>query len=386
MAAPHPTKELTRLDKLVRAGLPPIVAVTGPSDFFRNLAIERLIKSVPDDAELRHVDGSDLKASDASGEGASGAGSLAPELQDLRGGGLFASRSFVAVRRGGDWWKEYSAAVADLAPKISAGSSLLLESEKLDKRKKVAAALVKELVASGAYFEFRDLYDTPFDEADGMLDGELCKWVLACSKKLGVALLPQSALLVISQVGKAPGELLAELERLKAQLGVDVHREPLAPKDLAGKLTVSFESTPFEFAEAVLSGDRKAAQRSLSAMFMRGVKQKDGRAMGTGGVLPFLSSWLFGQMGQVYEGRVMLDSGMSMRDIPSRAGVRHFQDRFVAKVKYCSVERLNRGVTALHACQRKSRLSDSDTEVLLERFLAQWFDGVPIETAEEMEL
>ena len=103
-------------------------------------------------------------------------------------------------------------------------------------------------------------------------------------------------------------------------------------------------------------------------------------------MLPFLSSWLFGQMGQVYEGRVMLDSGMSMRDIPSRAGVRHFQDRFVAQVKYCSVERLNRGVTALHACQRKSRLSDSDTEVLLERFLAQWFDGVPIETAEEMEL
>lgn len=387
MAAPNPSIELARLDKLVRAGLPPIVAITGPSDFFRSKAMERLLKAVPEEAELRHVDGADLKASNADAEEDAPVGAvLAPELQDLRGGGLFATRSFVAVRRGSAWWQKHSAAIAELAPKIPDGSGLLLEAAKLDKRKKAAAALVKELIAAGAFFEFRDLYELPFDRDLGPLQGELCKWVLVCSKKLGVPLTPESAVLLVAQVGKSPGELIAELERLKSQFGADPVGAPLAPKDLTGKLTVSFESTPFEFAEAVLSGDRKAAQRSLSAMFARGVRQQDGKVMDTGGLLPFTSSWLFRQMGQVYEGRVLLDSGVSMRDLPGRAGVRQFADRFLAQVKQCSIAKLNRGVTALHACQRKSRLHGTDPEVLLERFLAQWFDGAAIETAEELEL
>jgi hypothetical protein len=121
-------------------------------------------------------------------------------------------------------------------------------------------------------------------------------------------------------------------------------------------------------------------------MFARGVRQQDGKVMDTGGLLPFTSSWLFRQMGQVYEGRVLLDSGVSMRDVPGRAGARQFADRFLAQVKQCSIAKLNRGVTALHACQRKSRLRGTDPEVLLERFLAQWFDGAAIETAEELEL
>lgn len=387
MAAPNPSLELTRLDKLVRAGLPKIVMITGDSDFFRGKAVERLLKAVPQDAELRNVDGADLKATadEDDGEAASGA-NLAPELQDLRGGGLFATSSFVVVRRGANWWKKHSASVADLAEKIPDGSGLLLESPKLDKRKKVAAALVKQVAADGALFEFRDLYELPYDRDRGPMEGELCKWVLQVSKKLGVPLEGESALLLIAQVGKTPGELLAEIERLRAQFGVDPVRAPLAPKDLVGKLTVSFASTPFEFAEAVLCGKRQAAQRSLSAMFARGVKQQDGKTMDTGGLLPFTTSWLFREIGKVYEGRLLLDRGVSMRDLPKKAGVHQFADRFLEQVKCNSIAKLNRGVTALHACQRKSRMLGEDAEVLLERFLAQWFDGVPIETAEEFEL
>lgn len=387
MAAPNPSIELSRLDKLVRAGLPPIVVITGPSDFFRGKAMERLLKAVPADAELRHVDGADLKGGDDDGDDSdAGGGALVPELQDLRGGGLFARTSFVAVRRGATWWKLHASAVADLASRIPAGSGLLLEADKLDKRKKAAAALVKDLTEVGAVFEFRDLYELPYERDRGPLEGELCKWVLQCSKKLGVPLEPESALLLIAQVGKSPDELLSEVQRLRDQFGVDTVRAPLAPKDLVGKLTVSFESTPFEFTEAVLTGDRKAAQRSLSAMFARGVRQQDGKTMDSGGLLPFTTSWLFREIGKVYEGRLLLDSGVSMRDLAAKAGVRQFADRFVAQVKCNSIAQLQRGVTALHACQRKSRILGEEAEVLLERFLSQWFDGAPIETAEELEL
>lgn len=386
MAVPNPALELKRLDTLVRGGLPPIVLVHGASEFFRTKAIERLLSAVPKDAELRTVDGAEVRGNEDADDDADAGAATVPVLQDLRGGGLFASATIVAVRRGANWWKKHSASVAEIAPKIQQGSSLLVEAPKLDKRKKAAATLFKQLAADGAVFEMRDLYDMPYDRARGPLEGELCKWVGQVSKKLGVPLTPESAWLVISQVGKSPAELLGELERLRDQMGSDPVRGALAPKDLAGKLTVSFESTPFEFAEAVLGGDRRSAQRSLAAMFQRGVKQQDGKAMDSGGVLPFTTSWLFRQISVVYEGRILFDSGTSMRDIPSRCGVRQFADRFVEQVKQNDQEQLQRGITALNACLRKSRILGEDGEALLERFLAQWFDGVPIETAEELEL
>ena len=118
MAAPNPSIEFVRLEKLVRAGLPSIVMITGDSDFFRGKAMERLLKAVPADAELRNVDGADQKvvADDSDSTVGTAGAVLAPELQDLRGGGLFARASFVAVRRGANWWKKHSASIAELAP------------------------------------------------------------------------------------------------------------------------------------------------------------------------------------------------------------------------------------------------------------------------------
>jgi|GEM_PF-1899338 len=387
MAAPNPVMELQRLGKVLRAGLPPIVLVHGPSEFFRTKAMERLLAAAPGDAEVRAVDGAEVRAAAATDDDVDGAAAATvPVLQDLRGGGLFAAVTVVAVRRAANWWKRHSASVAEVAPNIKAGSCLLVEAPKLDKRKKAVAALFKQLAASGAVFEFRDLYDMPYDRAQGPLEGELCKWVVAAGKKTGVLLTPKSAWLMVSQVGKSPVELLGELERLRDQLGSDPDRPPLAPEDLAGRLSVSFESTPFEFAEAVLGGDRRSAQRSLSAMYQRGVKQQDGKSMDSGGVLPFTTSWLYRQISVAYEGRVLLDTGTSMRDIPARCGVRQFADRFLEQVKKNDQAQLQRGLTALHACLRKSRLLGEGGEALLERFLAQWFDGAPIETAEELQL
>ena len=239
---------------------------------------------------------------------------------------------------------------------------------------------------SGSFFEFRDLYDQPYDRSRSPLEGELCKWIVGRARSLGVPLQPEAAWLLVMQVGKMPGELLAELQRLRDQFGADAKRTPLSPTDLRGKLTTSFASTPFELADAVLAGDRRAAFRSVRAMFDRGVRGKDGKNMDTGGLLPFTTSWLFGQMATVLEGRHLLDEGVSVRDLPTMLGVRQFVERFVEQVQKQTMGRLRRGLLALHACQRLSRLSGEDPDALLERFLTQWFDGAPIPTAEDLEL
>ncbi|MEC8651002.1 MAG: hypothetical protein VXY92_00445, partial [Planctomycetota bacterium] len=111
MAVPNPAQELTRLDKVVRAGLPPIVLVHGASEFFRSKAVARLLAAVPEDAEVRAVDGAEVRATDDGEEDA--AATAVPVLQDLRGGGLFASATVVAVRRAANWWRKHGAAVAD---------------------------------------------------------------------------------------------------------------------------------------------------------------------------------------------------------------------------------------------------------------------------------
>jgi len=403
MAAPNGEDELTRLGKLVQKGLPPLLVVTGVNDPFRAEAVDRAVAAVPKDAELRLVDagderggggggGDDDGGSDDDGDGgvetaaADAATASCPELQDLRGGGLFARAAFVVVRRASGWWQRHGGAVAAALPRFGKGCGLVVEAPKLDKRKKAVQQLLKQLADAGALFEFRELYDMPFDRTRSPFEGELCKWVVGRAQKLGVPLQLDAAWLLVMQVGKAIPELLAELQRLRDQLGADPKRKPLAPADLRGKLTCSFGSTPFELAEAVLGDDRRAAWRSVRAMFERGVRSKDGKAMDPAGVLPFATSWLFGQFAQALEGRQMLDAGVSDRDLPQKCGVFQFADRFVANVRRHGQPRLRRGIQALHACQRQSRLTGEDADALMERFLAQWFDGAPIPSAEDLGL
>jgi DNA polymerase III delta subunit len=399
MAAPHPDDEMARLQKLCKQGLPAVTVVTGTNDFFRAEAMELLLAAVPPDAELRRIDAVDERAGGGGGEedgdddGEESASSAdaevglaqCPELMDLRGGGLFARSTIVCIRRGKNWWDRYVPTLAAQIPKFGKGCGLLLEATKLDKRKKVAAQLVKSLSEAGALFEFRDLYETPFDRSRSPAEGELAKWVARRSGKLGVALSPEASWLIVAQVGKSLPELAAELGRLRDQLGADPQRKPLQPSDLHGRLTCSFESTPFELAEAVLSNDKQRALRSVRAMFDRGVRGKDGK-QDTGGVFPFATSWLWRSLAKAHEGRQMLDRGVSPRDVAAKLGVFQFAERFVEQVQKNNLVRLRRGLLALHHCARQLRLTGEEPDLLLERFLGQWFDGRPIPRAEDLEL
>jgi DNA polymerase III delta subunit len=265
----------------------------------------------------------------------------------------------------------YTDALVQALPKFAKGSGLVLEAQKIDKRRK----LWKELADQGVLFEFRDLYEQPYDRSRGPLEGELVQWVVQKSRSFGVALTPESALLLCEQTSKSPGELMAELQRVRDALGPDPKRKPLAPADLRGKLSVGFESTPFELADAVLSRDRTAAFRSLRAIFDRAVRQKDGKAMDDGGKFPFATSWLFQSMAQLHEGRLLVDEGVRPEDVPARVGVRGFPDRYLGHLRKNGSEQLERGLLSLLHCQRESRSTGEDPDVLLERFLVRWFDN-----------
>lgn len=387
MAVPNPEQELERVRQVCKRGLPKVAIVSGPAGFFRAEALDLLLATVPAEAELRTLDAGGEKAprggTDAADDGDAGAegdgdaepvGQLGDEVLDLRGGGLFCKRAYLCVRRGDAWMKRHGAALAAFLPKIASGCGLLVEVAKLDRRTKAAKALEQ----AGALFEFRELYDSPWDRSRSPLEAELVGWIVQRSRQAGVALLPEAAFLLMAQVGKSPAELVAEIRRLVDQFGADARRRPLGPEELRGRLTTSFESNPFELAEAILAGDERRATRSVRAMFDRGVRDRKGTTMDPAGVWPFASSWLFSALAQAYEGRLLLDSGVPARDLAGRLGVRVFQERFLEGVTRNPADRLRQGLLALHECQRALRLAADEPDVLFERFLSAWFRGRPV--------
>jgi DNA polymerase III delta subunit len=182
----------------------------------------------------------------------------------------------------------------------------------------------------------------------------------------------------MSTVGTRPAELVQELSRLRDGLGASTRKrtQPLTPEDLRGKLTCSFESTPFELAEAILARDRRRALRSVLAMYRRGVRSRDGGSVDTGGLFPFITSWLYQSLTQVREGRLLLDQGQPLPKIPALVGVRMFIDRFLSQVQQNPAADLTRGLRLLMQCQRELRTTGEDPQLLLERFLSRYFKHV----------
>jgi len=351
MAVPNPERELQRLDQETKAGIAARTVILGPSDWFRARAFDLVLERVDQKADLRIVDG------EQKSEG--------KELAALRGAGLFAKASVLAVRRAEDWLAAVGDQLLVLAPKIPKGSALVVEAKKLDKRTRLG----KLLGEGPGLYEFRDLYAEPWDARSSPLEAELVQWLVQRSRAAGAPLSPEAAWLLVSTVGKDPGELLAEVGRLRHVVGE--RKGPLTVEDLRGKVNASFQSTPFEFAEAFLLRDRKRCLRALGAMFARGLKDKDGGAIDQGGVFPFVTSWLQQTIGQVLAGRQELDRGTPLAEVSSRVGVRLFQDRFMRQVQVNDRPSLERALGELLRCQRELRSTGEDPQLLLESLVAR---------------
>ena len=354
MAVPNPERELERLRRSIAGRLPPFLLVLGPSRFFRNEAVDLALRAVPPAAELVMIEGE----GDSDGS----------ELQHLRGGGLFARQAVVCVRRGDAWLKRVAETLEATLPKIHAGSALVLDVQKLDRRTKLGKAL-----AAGAAFEFRELYTEPYDRTRSPADAEVVGWLQERARGHEVPVTTEAALLLLATVGKDPAELVAELGRLRATLGAT--KKPLSPAELHGKLSVAFESTPFEFAEALLAGDRRRCERSLTAMFARGIKGRDGETIDQGGLLPFIVSWTHQALCSAHEGRMLFDRGVARRELAERAGVRVFQERWVEQVVANPLPKLRHGLLALRDVQRELRTTGEDPERLLQRFVRRFLDA-----------
>lgn len=357
MAVPNPERELKRLEQKAKAGLDRVTVVLGASGFFRAEALELALAAIPQGRDLRSIDG---QQDSTDGR----------ELQLLRGAGLFGGGTWLVVRRAEGWLAAHGEELSRSLDAISPRCGLIVEATKFDKRTKVGKAL-----AARDVYEFRDLYAEPFDRSRSPLEAELVAFVNQRARALGVPLTPEAAYVIVTTVGKEPAEIIPELRRLAERLGAQAKQKPLPPEALRGHLTCAFESTPFEFAEALLDHDRARCLRSLAAMFARGVKGRDGASVDRGGVFPFVTSWLHQSLANAHRGRCLLDRGVPANDVAQQVGVRVFADRFIRQVNQNPQARLLRGLHLLHDTQRRLRSTGEDPQLLLETMLARYFAG-----------
>src|SRR5687767_14332352 len=143
MAVPNPERELERLRSKAKGGLGAVTVITGASGFFRGQAVAIAVAAVPAGSDLRSVEGQ------VETDGG--------ELQHLRGASLFGG-GWLVVRRGDAWLAAHDVAVLQALQSLGRGCGLIVEAQKLDRRTKLGKAL-----AGRVCYEFRDLYDAPYD-------------------------------------------------------------------------------------------------------------------------------------------------------------------------------------------------------------------------------
>ena len=142
---------------------------------------------------------------------------LARVIIEMRTTGLFAADKVVTVFDAEALVAEGAEMLADLAPALPAGQTLILCLSKLDRRRKAN----QRLLAAGALVEIPVLYATapPWKRGGPAFDNDYARFVQARLRARGIACAPQVAQVLVERVGASLGEVAAEADRLASILG-----------------------------------------------------------------------------------------------------------------------------------------------------------------------
>ncbi|HTF87585.1 MAG TPA: hypothetical protein VK843_04190 [Planctomycetota bacterium] len=310
----HPEEVLEGLRAELGGGkLAPGYVVRGEELFYKNAAID-LVRERARNQELE-LCSHDTKES----------GFDAQRVQDdLLGGGLFSSGRLVVIqapedllKKGEGKEKERPVARA-IAKFLTAGAgTLVLVAEGL----RVDNPTVKALIASGGkVLTFRKLYDkpAPWERNPDPRRTEVCEWVLARAKSMGLKLTSDQAVLLVAAVG-------GELGALDSKLGEFRHSDA---REFFERLDAAAPVSPFDLAAALARGDLKSALTGNEGLFHSGYKSKDGKLeIKPDALREILFSGLRAQVRRGLAASHATSAGKSPEDAAKEIGVSAFQMR-----------------------------------------------------------
>jgi DNA polymerase III subunit delta len=191
---------------------------------------------------------------------------------------------------------------------------------------------------------------------DSVKPWELPKWVIARAGELGFQLEPDAARALIQHVGDRQQRLQRELEKLALGLGPDGRIDAGQIEELTAP---SAERKAWSLADALLSGDARAATRGYLALRAQGER------------VPGLLYWMAQRVRTAHEIALAIEAGEAPAQIkrklrmPSRAA-----DRLIADARRTGSEKLRAAIEQIADLELASRgggsgLASEDTSALL---------------------
>ena len=241
---------------------------------------------------------------------------------DLLGGGLFSSGRLVLLQAPEELLKKDGGTERPVARAIAKflaakAGTIVLVAEGL----RVDNATVKAIIASGGkVLSFRKLYDkpAPWERNPDPRRTEVCEWVMARAKLLGLKLSSDQAVLLVAAVG-------GELGALDSKLAEFRHA---GPGEFFEHLDSSAPVSPFDLASALARGEMKAALQGNEGLFHSGYKSKDGKLeIKPDALREILFSGLRAQVRRGLAASESTAAGKSPEEAAKEAGVSAFQMR-----------------------------------------------------------
>jgi DNA polymerase III delta subunit len=275
-----------------------VVVLAGDEAFFKEEALAALEASLEgaERVERRCQSGARAATQD-----------LAPILDELRTGSLFAAAKVLVVRDAEALVQGAPEAVLGHAKGGRAGgapgTTLVLDVGGLDKRTRVA----KELDAAALVVDCKRLYadPPPWVRAAGPGDSPLVQWALARARAAGLSARPETAHALVQVTGNDLHEIAATIE--KARLSGASELGEAEVEALAGRTR---REDAFALADAVGRRDLARALALLARLFERGIADRKGGVIGDpGAVGAIVFGRLYAKLGEVRRALAHLERG-----------------------------------------------------------------------------
>ena len=234
---------------------------------------------------------------------------VAALIDDLSGGGLFATRRLVVIRNAAESLKKVGSQASPLTSAILAfveasdSGSVVLSLPTLRADHAVSKAIK---AAGGPLLDLRRLWDGPPPWNPDPRQAELVRFVLDRARHFSLNLSPDQAVYVCAATGNDLFALDDQLERLRH----------MPDEDLRKVVGWNAATAPWNVAEQVVAGDVPRALAGVESLFQAGFQEKGGRRLLDSIAL---SAMLIGSLSRGVRRSLVLASGLERGQTESDA-------------------------------------------------------------------
>jgi DNA polymerase III delta subunit len=266
----------------------------------------------------------------------------------------------VLLRRGDIFCDAHGDLLAGILAGLPSNTTLIIESERLDRRKKLAKAILEK----GAVVECEKLWETRFGQTAASSDSPLGIWLAQRGRRRGLNLTPDAVTALIELCGNRLGVLDEAMQRVALAIGGKGRADLAAVEAVVG---ATQDYALYQLSAAVEAGDMGRAFTVLEAMVEGGVAMPDGDVVRGPGVAPVVLGHLGRELEKMTAARDAVDAGQAPEAAAEGAGVRRNRlSSFLDALRRNDRARLHRKMSRLLAADVEVK-TGGDWQAALER-------------------